>query len=103
MLTRPAICCPTCHRPMDFAVPSAAMEIPALSRTEREFFHRMASRPEGMSAAELRNGLNVALVSVPVLMRRMRKKLAAYGWTIPKSRTGRGNTAEYRLEPVRTS
>jgi DNA-binding CsgD family transcriptional regulator len=88
---------------MDGPSPVGALEIPALSRTEREFVHRMASKAGGVSAAELADGLNVALVSVPVLMRRLRKKLGPYGWTIPAAKTGRGNLAIYRLEPVRTA
>ncbi|MBA3576204.1 MAG: hypothetical protein H0W39_01110 [Sphingomonas sp.] len=41
-----------------------------------------------------------ARAALSVQVHILRQKLGAYGWTIPKGATGRGNKAEYRLCPV---
>lgn len=41
-----------------------------------------------------------ANVTLAVQISRLREKLPAYGWTIPRCVAGRGNVAVYRLERI---
>lgn len=63
--------------------------------------------PRGISAGDMLSIIysgsrepEFARSALQVQITRLRDKLPAYGWTIPRGRPGRGNTSTYRLERI---
>lgn len=84
------ICCPTCHRPA----------IAGLSKTDERIVTKLALSSAPITIAEMAVGLSVDVVSMPVLISRLRTKIKAHGLTITVNQGGWGQHATYSLERV---
>ena len=88
--------------------PIEALEAAPLSPTRRTIVQTLTrAYPKGVSADRLisavynaSNEPDNSRQSIRVQLLNIRQIIAAYGWTIPVMPGGRGNVAEYRLEPL---
>lgn len=103
--------CPTCHRPMNAGrAPIEGLASAPLGNLERRLVEAMVQAyPRSLTKNYLieflysddPDGGPESVGSIlAVMMTRLRKKLPAYGWTIPLNTRGAGNYGRYRLEPL---
>lgn len=55
---------------------------------------------DALYAEDPNGGPETASMVIGVHLSRLRRRLPAYGWTIPQCSAGRGAQSRYRLEPL---
>lgn len=101
--------CPTCGHETIQRAPIEGLTSAPLGRVERRIVEALArAYPGHISSDRLIDiiygdkadgGPDNPRVIISVTMIRLRRKLPAFGWTIPKARSGPG-TEGYHLEPI---
>lgn len=106
--------CPCCNQliPSAFA-PIEALEAAPWTRSERRIVEALAKAyPRAIGIDTLidalyfddpNGGPDTGYLVPAQMLVRIRRKIGAYGWVVPKSPTGRGSQGSYRLEPLRPS
>ena len=105
------VICPACGNSINAdAAPIESLKYAQLSEMERRITDALSDKyPLGLSKNEIidvlygsdpEGGALTASETVPVLVSRIRDKLAPFGWSIPKHHGGRGNIAFYKLQPA---
>lgn len=100
--------CPYCGNPIITRAPIEALEAAPLAAVPRTIVRTLArSYPRPVPVDRLIGAVysgahepEWARSAISVQLSRIRDKIALYGWTVSKGRPGRGNTSEYRLEPL---
>lgn len=102
--------CPTCGSPIESVPVSALLEASALDPHERLLVEELARiYPRGTTISHLvhslygadpNGGPDTAHQAISVYMSRARRKLADFGWTITKGRTGPGSHSNFKMEPM---
>lgn len=103
--------CPCCGAAVR-TIPVKALNDARLSACQRTVLRQLVDAyPRSVSPEALMGNLysgsrypDFARGALTEKIRKVRRKIAEYGWTIPQGAGGKGNRAEYRLEPIlRTS
>ncbi len=102
--------CPCCHQKMMNKATLTSLVAAPLPTVARTIVNGLAAAyPKSVTGealiASIYNGVRGggpvnARTALSVQMARLRDKLPMYGWTIPRSQTGKGNLARYRLCPL---
>lgn len=103
-----AHCCPTCGQ-TTAALPIARVLDAPLTRAERRMVEVLVQKyptpipitalVEAVYYDDASGGPDDPEQVVRVFIGRLRRKLPAYGWTVPRSKSGPGNYGSYRLQP----
>lgn len=101
--------CPACGQHIiAYRVPVEALTSAPLSNVRRTIVRKLVERypldvtPDSLIAEIYRGSCEpeFARQALSVQVSKLRVLLKPYGWTIPASRPGRGNTSHYRLEQL---